>query len=425
MEKYLKMILNKDLWSTGSFSYWAAIATMVVIPINVRYLPPFMILWCVTWILENRSKMNQIFASKNPHLILLALFLGLCLWQLAGMLYSDHPVTGWQNLGRRLPLVLFPLILLTPGEMIKRKGIFLLRLFAVCTFLFVLFCFCFALYRSVDFQNGSLSFNPHQTIYWWLNYFFGTYFSVFQHPTYLAMYVLFSVFIAFESFYDSSLKKNYRIGWMIISLILLTSLYFLSSRTGLLAACLIVPVYFLYKSIKRKKILFAWIILIFAAVLILPLIFKNIRFNIYTNQISQRSLIETIKQDSRIVVWKAALNIIHNNVLLGVGTGDVNSELLEENIRVGNTELIENRLNAHNQYIEVFLENGLISLVLLLSVFSTMVYIAFSEKNLIYLMFILIILFFFLFETMLNRLAGISFFALFSFLLIHVKTSRS
>jgi hypothetical protein len=43
-----------------------------------------------------------------------------------------------------------------------------------------------------------------------------------------------------------------------------------------------------------------------------------------------------------------------------------------------------------------------------------------SEKNFYMLLFLIMIIIFFLFESMLNRLAGVSFFSLFSTLLIHL-----
>jgi O-antigen ligase len=81
--------------------------------------------------------------------------------------------------------------------------------------------------------------------------------------------------------------------------------------------------------------------------------------------------------------------------------------------------MAKERFNAHNQFLEVLLENGIIGLIIFISIFVCMFYIAFSNKNLLYIMFILMTLMFFMFETVLYRLAGVSFFSLFSFLLIH------
>ena len=125
-----------------------------------------------------------------------------------------------------------------------------------------------------------------------------------------------------------------------------------------------------------------------------------------------------------MVIWNSVNNILKKNIVFGVGTGDIQSELNKEYIKTGNSKLAEGNFNSHNQFIEVILEHGLIGLVIFLSAFGMMFYLAYSEKNILYTMFLVIVFTSFLFETMLNRLGGVSFFALFSFLLIHVQGNR-
>jgi O-antigen ligase len=127
--------------------------------------------------------------------------------------------------------------------------------------------------------------------------------------------------------------------------------------------------------------------------------------------------------ESRLSIWKVSFNIIRENPIFGVGTGDIQDELNREYRLSGSTDLkTDNNLNAHNQFLEIILENGLIGLLLFISILFVMFSIAWSEQNILYLMFLFIVVFSFLFETMLNRLAGVSFFSLFSFLLLHIES---
>jgi O-antigen ligase len=71
----------------------------------------------------------------------------------------------------------------------------------------------------------------------------------------------------------------------------------------------------------------------------------------------------------------------------------------------------------------VLLESGLVGFFIFISMFIIMTYIALTDRNLIYLLFILIMLMFFVFESVLYRLAGVTFFSLFSFLLIHFNNN--
>lgn len=398
---------------------------MIIIPVYHWFLPPFMILWGVFWLFEIRTRTKDIQHIAPHNKLLFILFILFFAWQIIGMLYSDNPKEGWRNITIRLSLFLFPLVLISPGDMIRRKVTTLLRLFALSTFFYLIICFGYALYRSINFQNGILTFNPHLPVYTWLNYFYASELAIFQHPSYLSMYALLSVFIAFESFFDRLVSKNQRIFWLLVSIILLVSTYLLSSRAGILATIITVPLYFSYKyrimDVNRKVGLFV----LLSIFILVPILISNPRLNYYFKGESKKEWSNKMLKESRIIIWKAAFNIIRHNVVFGVGTGDIQDELNKEYKRIGDTDLaLDKNLNAHNQFIEVLLENGLIGLILFFSLFGMMLYISISERNLIYMMFILIVLFSFLFESMLNRLAGVSFFALFSFLLVHVNRNQ-
>ena len=203
------------------------------------------------------------------------------------------------------------------------------------------------------------------------------------------------------------------------------SLYLLSSRAEILAAIIALPVYFIYKYRVKNVVKIAGLlilIVLFFLFILVPVFKSNARFSYYFTDDQNIQLSTIISKEGRVEIWKASLHIVRHNFIFGVGTGDIQDELNREYKKMSNDNMeIPNNLNAHNQYLEVLLENGIIGLMLLISIFGIMFYIAVKEANLIYLMFIIIILISFTFETMLNRLAGVSFFALFSFLLLNAK----
>jgi O-antigen ligase len=328
---------------------------------------------------------------------------------------------GWSNIFGRLSLLIFPLILFNPGARIKSNTLNLLRVFAISTLVYVISCFVYALYRSLYFINGGLSFNPHPTDAYWINYFFGPDLAYSIHPSYLAMYVLISVFISLESWYDKSMKKRFRICWLIIGSLLFISIYFISSRAGILAAIATISFYAINKIINRKKSRIIWMSMIIILVLSLPLIRNNDRVNLLLQGFSKENGYELRRQDERLIVWKSAMEIIKNHPIFGVGIGDVKTELVKEYIRIGEDKLEKERLNAHNQFLEVLLEEGLVGFSFFLLVFGSLIFIAINEKNLMLGLFIIMIIIFFMFETVLYRLAGVSFFSLFSFLLLHIN----
>jgi O-antigen ligase len=424
----MKPIIDKieinSLLKKGYYTFLFAILTVVILPIHVKYFPPFMILWIIFWMLENNFRFDIICNSKKAYKILFILFISYYIWQLAGIIYSSDIRMGFLNLFGRLSLVLFPLVLIYPGEMIKIKSKILIRIFAISTFIFMLVCFGYALYRSFNFQNGLWIFNTHPPEYFWLSYFYGSDLTMSHHPTYVAIYVLLSVFICFESWFDSSLRLLYRICWLIAGSLLLVTQYFLSSRAGILISLGLVPIYFILKYRELGKRRFSWLWVILVIVVLLPVIVKNQRVDYLLGGVLNKQTDYERKKDPRFLIWESSLKIAKKNLLLGVGIGDVRSELALEYGRIGEDKMANERLNAHNQFLEVLLENGIIGLAIFISIFISMFYIALTERNLLYGLFILMIFMFFLFETVLYRVAGVSFFSLFSFLLIYTNFAK-
>ncbi len=414
-------MLKEIRWNKGYITFFFAIITVILMPAYIWILPPFLILWGIGWLWENRLKIKNVFDTKRYYKVLFILFILFYAWQLAGMLYSDNPNTGWENLKVRLSLIFFPMVLLEPGEMIRKNGKYLLRLFAGSTLIYIIICFINAFINSANIQSGVWIFDPHPEEEYWLNYFYGQEFSLFQHPSYQAMYVLMSVFICLESWFDRTFKKNHRFFWLASGIFLLISLYFLSSRAGLLAAVLLVPFYLFIKIKNRTRNQFTWILILLGVIIILPVIFTNKRMNTFIHDINQKSFDEMENMDDRRIIWKSAFIVARDHYIWGLGTGDVEAGLVNEYQEIGNQLLAEKKMNAHNQFLEILLENGIIGLVLFVMILSYMIYILWKGRNILYGVFVLLIFLFFLFETMLNRLAGVSFFAMFSFLLLHIK----
>lgn len=422
MLRFHKNILSNKIWLNGYIAYILAFLIMIVMPVYHWFLPPIMIIWGAYFIFAVSIRTHSIKQINPHHKLLFVLFFLFFAWQLIGMLYSDNPGEGWRNIELHLSLLLFPLVLVSPGEMIRQKVGVLLKVFSLTTFFFLVICYGYALYRSLNFQNGTLIFNPYLPEYTWLNYFYALEFTIFQHTSYLSMFTLLSVFIALETFFDNQGSGNYRLFWLVIAIILLISVYFLSSRAGILAAIITVPLYLFIKfKIAGKKKFVGLAILIIIPILILVSL-TNPRVNNYMEWRSERKVSSGTVVNDRFIIWDAVTTILKSNFVFGVGTGDIQDELNKEYLRNGNNKLAEVNTNAHNQYLEVILENGLIGLFLLLSIFGLMFYLSVTGKNIVFMMFILTVLISFIFETMLNRLAGVTFFSLFSFLLIHINS---
>ena len=416
--------MNKFIMS-GRLTYLSCLLCIIIIPVHVDFLPPFMILWLACWIFENRNRFNKIWNREDPVIFLFAGFALYFLWYIGCLFFTDDLQNGIQLVFRRLSFIIFPFVLLFPGDLIKKKVRLLLRIFSLSTLFFILFLFGLALVRSIYITAGAITFNPHPPEYDYANYFFGTYFVFLQHPTYMAMYVVFSMFIAFESFFDNQLRLFFRILWLLSGILLLVSLYFLSSRAGIFSALLLIPLYLIIQFIKIKK----WGVSVLIVVVAMPVVIfsflNNDRIKYYLPEANETSIVDKFMLDNRIPIWKSAINVIKHNIVTGVGPGDASKELLKEYKNAGYTEMCYDNLNAHNQYLEVFLGTGLIGFVIFISVLTYMVYMLILKRNLLFGLYISIILIFFLFESILNRIAGVTFFSLFTFLLLYLEDNNA
>jgi O-antigen ligase len=409
----------KEFLQRGNLTFFSSVMAVIILPLHVDYLPPFMMLWVVSWFLENHLRLSTIWRINEPPVLLFLGFAIYFLWYISGLFYTSDMHNGTLLIFRRLPFILFPLVLMYPGEAIKTKIKLLLEVFCISTLIYILFAYCFAFYRSLYLTDWVISFNPHPPDHDYDNYFFGVDFAYSQHPTYLAMYVLLSIFIAFESFFQFKSRSGVRILWLISGIILLTSLYFLSSRAGIVSALVLIPIYLIVKIKTMKRWRLSVLIIVVSVPLLMVSFLNNKRMKFYLQEETKTTMVDKFLLDNRVPIWKSAILVIKHNPIIGVGAGDASLEIQKEYKDAGYTEMYYDNLNAHNQYLEVLVASGLIGLVILITILSYIVYQVHSERNLLFGVFILIILIFFLFESILNRIAGVTFFALFSFLLMY------
>jgi len=115
----------------------------------------------------------------------------------------------------------------------------------------------------------------------------------------------------------------------------------------------------------------------------------------------------------RTKIWSASIPIIKDNILIGVGTGDVET--------LFHKELVKHNLipksNVHNQYLDYLMRFGLLGLIAFLSTLFYAMYYAIKTKNFIFFCFTIIIMGASMTENIFNSLWGISFYASFNYYL--------
>lgn len=407
-----------------NLSYYALVICVVLLPLQMHLLPPFMIAMVIFWYLakKNELSLNSIKGSESGRLM--SIFLLLFAWQLVGLAFADSMGSGIERIYKRASFVLFPLALYFPVQKIKLNIRLILNIYTLCVFAYVVFCFGNALANSLIHEDGKLLFRPYDSYYTYESFFAGARLSAGVHPSYLAMYVLLAMIFSINYSFEPDARSRIRIFRIAVSLIFLIVIVLLSSRSGIIAAAVIIPVFLVYKLRQRIPIWLLVSVLILFAVFFAVLLAKNIRLKSTMEDVSNETIDEALNKDIRINIWKSAWGVIKVNPVIGVGTGNASKELKKEFIRRGYTEGLYEDLNAHSQFLEILLENGIIGLMIFLGLLGYMEYIALADKNFILQVFIIMCVIFFIFESMLNRLAGVMFFPLFSFLILHLKTEN-
>jgi O-antigen ligase len=110
---------------------------------------------------------------------------------------------------------------------------------------------------------------------------------------------------------------------------------------------------------------------------------------------------------------------------LGYGTGATKKHVLRFYEKEGLSKAIKYKYNAHNQFIQFFIANGLLGVFCFLLCIVLPLKLALSSKDWIFVSFIFVFFFTSLVESTLLRQKGIVFFALFNSLLIANFSKRT
>jgi O-antigen ligase len=202
----------------------------------------------------------------------------------------------------------------------------------------------------------------------------------------------------------------------------------IASKSGILSLAFAITIkffqdIFIHKSYKRVLIMS---ILVLVSTIALYFIFpKSVKRLVEMKQtITSSNSSEMNTTSSRIVVWESALNIISQHFITGVGTGDVNDALKKEYENGGVDQLIEKKLNAHNQYLQTFIALGLLGILALLSLLIAIIYFTIKVKLWEGALLSFVIIINMLFESMLETQAGVVFIAFFLMLYLSIATQN-
>ena len=312
---------------------------------------------------------------------------------LFGMLYTVNVAEGLFDLEVKMSILFVPLFFLTSNIINKYTVFGLLKTYIFGVTLSLLVQFIIA---GLNFQDTGNT-----------DVFFYKLLSFFHHPSYFSMYTNFAIASLLVLIFHYRDRPQLRHFSLLVFLVV--GIYQLSSRSGMLTLIILLLyafVYIIFPQLKWKKMLYA----LFASVLISVAILYPV--SKYTQAVRLVD-VSTNKSSSgvRVAMWKSTIPIIKANPILGVGTGDVNRTLQQQFAKERILRAVRDNLNAHNQFIQTQVAQGLLGTLSLLLAILYPLWISVKKGKLFYPLFAVILLLSFLTEAVLNTQAGVIYYA--------------
>jgi len=306
-----------------------------------------------------RFELKSTISKKSVFILILPFLLAIF-----GLIFTTNFNKAFEDIGRLLPFLLFPLLLLCISNERKEQ---LNNLVLFGFILGLLFRFSF------DFYESTLGYLEDYNI----QIFFYSYLDA--DTNILAIITMFGVLYLLD-YLLSITPKTFKSNLFFHVLILLLSLciLLLQSRIVILFFFTCLGIMFLINWRNKKK----WSIfltILFSGFMMLIPTFQG-RFQVISTESKTIEKIE-IPHDKEIEIEtlpcmsstqlrlnsiKATWRLIQKDLIFGVGTGDWRDELVQE-YKISNMPCNAHEKTApHNQYLRILLKNGLLGLIIFL-----------------------------------------------------------
>lgn len=412
--KHIKSLFYSDENSTlVQRVFWNSLyIAFFLLPIDINYPTPFFVLAIVFGSINMfKSTVERTILMENKVLLAFPLYF---LIMLISLLYTGNLPDGVDLIVRSLSLLLFPIIFLFVKEDASsvRKLFDFLLYGLVCSFFMNLSTVLYDVFTTVQVETISLW--EQVTMSWRL--FMNDQFSNVVSPSYVSLYILLVL-----SYY---LKKELNTVWRLFCVLILFGYLFLLGNEAAYYTLFVMGMLLIWKvKDKSKRYLLVCLFLLGTIVFVKNPHFFHNRGRTYDTGLNTQEL--PISEPDRWLTWKAAVMAIDEAPLLGYGIGDAKDVLVAKYKELGveYQNHIKHRYNAHNQFLQTWLETGVIGIFILLFVFTWLAFYMRRSSNEFAVFLALFIAL--MFESMLVRFNGIVFFSIIVPLLLKKKSILS
>jgi len=399
--------------------YYLFVLLAFSIPLHKKFTVLVIFLIGLNWLLEFnfKEKYRRVRESRARQNTLL--FAMLYLLFVIGLLYTNDfkgPGGGLFKLEVKFSLLVFPLLFSTIDyQWLDRKYVQrIFNFFIIGTIISCMLCIGNALVTYMGDHRFEV--------------FYYKDLSMFHHPSYMAMYITFAVVIILYNMMNkwSTYGMKWKISWLVLLVFYNVFIITLASKAGIISLGLVYGIaitYALERTRYRLSTIFGFFLIALVCLyMFFPYSYK--RMTVARASVEKENLDNKSTEGSvlRMLIWQSSLEIIKDNFLIGVGTGDVEDALVKKYQEKGISMAAEQRLNAHNQYIQTYLAIGLPGFLILALMLFLPAWQAFRRYNLVYFLFLSIMAFNFIFESMLEAQSGVVFYAFFNVFLFATKS---
>jgi O-antigen ligase len=360
-----------------------------------------------TWEIKSFSLFFQKIISGNTKWFLLYYLL-----LAIGMLWTDNIGFGFSKLENKLSFLVFPVLFLGTKTNSNSKQWKIVIIYSLALSLVI--NEGVAIIRSLVFSNQfSLSF------------FYDSIFCINMHRSYYAAYLTLGILFLLEL-----QEKRFNILYSFLILLFGIGIFQTMSKIGIISLLLILVTYCLViimrKSRKKGVIAILSMIVLFLSLLSIEKSALRTRFQAVKTALSDIKTENNAAIESnaaRLIMWNTSCMVIGQNWMFGTGTGDYNDELTNLNKKLNNSGVAKEQLNSHNQFLNSWVQLGLLGLFVLIMMFVSSFQI--NGNNLSGILILVTFLINFLVESFLETQSGIILFCILLTLLFRESKENS
>lgn len=371
-----------------------------VMPLSDKPLGILIALFSISNIIDGIINKTFSFEKKTIIITGLAFFF----IHLISVFYSQDQGRAWFDIEVKLSLLIFPIVFLFNSQYLSKNTKVVLYSFVAGALFSSIVMLIRAYLNYID--QGSIAFYYSRIALF--------------HPSYISMYFILAIAIIIKFMVNKKRTYTYQIFSALSILLLLRMIFLFQSKAGMITIIAISFFLLIISVIKLRSLLLKIAITLLVVSFTLIMVQKSSRLQAMLDsveEISDQGHSADATTGVRFEIWKLTLEEIKAHWLFGVGAGDIKPVLFERYKKSDLDDALSKHLNVHNQYLETFLGQGILGLLLMVSLFLLGLKEAYRRKDWFLSVFIILISLSFGPESMLNNQSGVIFFAFFFYFL--------